>query len=148
MIAVVQRVLCASVSVESPPYKALIEHGLCIFLGVEYGDSESQAQWIAKKLAHLRIFRDENDKMNCSVQDISGEILLISQFTLVGDCSKGNRPSFMHAAHPEMAAPLVDHVGALLQEEHAIPVKTGIFGATMKIEITNDGPVTLIVQRD
>ena len=148
MIAVIQRVLCASVSVESPPHKASIEQGLCIFLGVEDGDSESQAKWIAKKLAHLRIFRDENDKMNCSVQDISGEILLISQFTLAGDCSKGNRPSFMHAAHPEVAAPLVDQVGALLQEEHAIQVKTGIFGATMKIKITNDGPVTLIVQRD
>ncbi|MDG1137370.1 MAG: D-aminoacyl-tRNA deacylase [Phycisphaerales bacterium] len=152
MIAVVQRVLKASVTVEATEkanaYKEAIKAGLCVFLGVEDGDSEIQAKWIAKKLAHLRIFSDKNDKMNCSVQDIAGEVLLISQFTLAGDCTKGNRPSFVHAAQPELAEPLVEQVGMLLLKEHAITVKTGIFGAMMKIDLTNDGPVTLIVQRD
>lgn len=148
MIAVIQRVLEASVTVDTPSYHAGIQHGLCILLGVENGDDEMQARWIAKKLAHLRIFCDEEEKMNCSVQDIKGEILLISQFTLAGDIQKGNRPSFVGAAAPEVAEPLVSLVGNLLFEEHNVPVKTGVFGATMKIALTNDGPVTLIVNRD
>jgi D-tyrosyl-tRNA(Tyr) deacylase len=148
MIAVVQRVLNASVSVDSPPYNKSIEAGLCVFLGVEEGDDSSHATWMAKKLSNLRIFKDENEKMNCSLLDIKGELLLISQFTLVGDCSKGNRPSFIHAARPEIAEPLVQLVSEILQVEHHIAVKNGVFGAMMKIQITNDGPVTLIVQRD
>ncbi len=148
MKAIVQRVTQATITVESPPYKASINEGLCVLLGVERGDSELQATWMAKKMANLRIFRDENDKMNRSVIDIHGEILLISQFTLVGDCSKGNRPSFIRAAQPEVAEPLVMLVGELLQTHHNVVVKTGVFGATMHIELINDGPVTLIVERD
>jgi D-aminoacyl-tRNA deacylase len=148
MKAIVQRVTHAKVTVESPPYEASVQQGLCIFLGVEEGDGEMQATWMAKKLANLRIFRDEHGKMNCSVLDIEGEILLISQFTLAGDCSKGNRPSFVKAAQPEIAEPLVMQVGEMLQTTHKVPVKTGVFGAMMNIALTNDGPVTLIVERD
>ena len=148
MKAIVQRVSRAKITVKNPPYEASITKGLCIFLGVEDSDGHTQAAWIAKKLANLRIFRDEDEKMNCSVLDIQGEILLISQFTLAGDCSKGNRPSFINAARPEIAEPLVTQVGALLQKEYQIPVKTGIFGAMMAIELVNDGPVTLILERD
>jgi len=148
MIAVVQRVLNASVTVEVPPHCESIKDGLCIFLGIETGDDSSQAKWMAKKLSNLRLFKDENEKMNLSLQDIGGELLLISQFTLAGDCSKGNRPSFIRAAQPEIAEPLVHLVRDFLQTEHKIAVKTGVFGAMMKIELTNDGPVTLIVQRD
>ncbi len=148
MIAVVQRVLNASVTVESPSHCESIQEGLCIFLGIETGDDSSQAKWMAKKLSNLRLFKDENEKMNLSLQDIGGELLLISQFTLAGDCSKGNRPSFIRAAQPEIAEPLVHLVRDFLQIEHKIAVKTGVFGAMMKIELTNDGPVTLIVQRD
>ncbi|HIA71317.1 MAG TPA: D-tyrosyl-tRNA(Tyr) deacylase [Phycisphaerales bacterium] len=148
MIAVVQRVLNASVTVEVPPHCESIQDGLCIFLGIETGDDSSQAKWMAKKLSNLRLFKDENEKMNLSLQDIGGELLLISQFTLAGDCSKGNRPSYINAAQPEIAEPLVELVRDFLQTEHKIAVKTGVFGAMMKIELTNDGPVTLIVQRD
>jgi D-tyrosyl-tRNA(Tyr) deacylase len=147
MKALVQRVTNAKITVENPPYEASIQGGLCVFLGVEDGDDHSQATWIAKKLANLRVFPDDLDKMNCSVLDIQGEILLISQFTLAGDCSKGNRPSFIHAAKPELAEPLVTMVGELLQTKHSVSVKTGIFGAKMNIELNNDGPVTLLLER-
>ena len=148
MKALVQRVTNAKITVESPPYEASIQGGLCVFLGVEDGDDHLQAAWIAKKLANLRVFKDTHDKMNCSVLDIKGEILLISQFTLAGDCSKGNRPSFIRAANPDLAEPLVTMVGELLQTKHSVPVKTGIFGAMMNIELNNDGPVTLLLERD
>ena len=147
MRALVQRVINAKITVESPPYEASIANGLCVFLGVEEGDDQNIAMWIAKKLANLRVFRDDQGKMNCSILDIQGEILLISQFTLAGDCSKGNRPSFIRAAKPELAEPLVTIVGELLQTEHNISVKTGIFGAMMNIELNNDGPVTLLLER-
>jgi D-tyrosyl-tRNA(Tyr) deacylase len=147
MKAIVQRVTKATVIVENPSYKASIGTGLCVFLGVEKGDQESQATWMANKLANLRIFRDEQGKMNSSLNDNNGELLLISQFTLAGDCSKGNRPSFINAADPEIAEPMVSHVGELLKTVHEIPVQTGVFGAMMQIELINDGPVTLIVER-
>ena len=115
MIAVVQRVLTAGVFVDDPPYEEQIAKGLCVFLGVEHGDTNKDAMWIAKKLANLRIFNDDEGKMNRSVIDIGGEILLVSQFTLAGDCSQGNRPSFVHAAEPTIAAPLVEKVGEILQ---------------------------------
>jgi D-aminoacyl-tRNA deacylase len=148
MQIVIQRVTNAKVSVDSLGFDASINDGLCVFLGIEKGDDHSHAKWIAKKIAHLRIFKDCDEKMNLSVQDIQGEILLISQFTLAGDCSKGNRPSFIRAEDPEIAEPLVELVGKIVQEEHNVPVKKGIFGAMMKITMTNDGPVTLIVKRD
>ena len=148
MIAVVQRVTRAGVTVEDPPYNACIGGGFCVLLGVENGDEASDAEWMANKLAHLRIFRDSQDKMNVSLTDNGGEILLISQFTLAGDCSKGNRPSFIRAAAPEIAETLVNAVGDLLQEQHSIPVKRGKFGAMMQIDLVNDGPVTVVIQRD
>jgi D-tyrosyl-tRNA(Tyr) deacylase len=148
MKAVIQRVNHAKISVQVPHYEAAIGEGYCVFLGIMEGDGEAQAEWIAKKIAYLRIFRDQDDKMNSSILDIQGEILLISQFTLAGDCSTGNRPSFIRAAHPEIAEPLVKLVGELLQTQYKVPVKTGVFGAMMNIELSNDGPVTLILERD
>ena len=148
MICVVQRVSSARVKIEKPVYTSTISEGLCVLLGIEEGDGEKQAAWMARKLANLRIFHDEKSKMNRSVTDVEGEILLISQFTLAGDCQAGNRPSFISAAHPDVAEPLVDLVCTLLQHEHGISVSTGVFGAMMQLTIVNEGPVTLILQRD
>ena len=151
MIALVQRVTQASVTVaadadQQADYHRAIGPGLCILLGVEQGDDDACARWMAGKLARLRIFRDDQDKMNRSVQDVAGEILLISQFTLAGDCAKGNRPSFVRAAQPQLGRELYHRVAQLLVEDHDIPVATGIFGASMQVTLTNDGPVTLIVR--
>ncbi len=148
MIAVVQRVTRASVTVEDPPYSASINNGLCVLLGIEDGDDGADANWMAKKLAHLRVFKDDQDKMNLSLSDNGGELLLISQFTLVGDCSQGNRPSFIRAASPEIAEPLVNEVGNLLYQKYSIPVTLGKFGAIMLIELVNDGPVTVVIHRE
>ena len=148
MIAVVQRVTRASVSVIDPPYKASIEGGLCVLLGIENEDDDQDAKWMANKLANLRIFCDENNKMNRSLLDNGGELLLISQFTLAGDCTQGNRPSFTQAAKPEIAEPLVAAVGELLHQDFGIRVMSGVFGAMMNVEITNNGPVTIVLKRD
>ncbi len=145
MIAVVQRVSRASVTVEADRFRAQIGPGLCVLLGVEDGDDDAQAAWMAGKLARLRIFRDDDDRMNQSVQDIGGSILLVSQFTLAGDCAKGNRPSFIKAAAPDIGERLYTLVASQLRE-HSLPVETGIFGAMMDVELVNDGPVTLIVR--
>lgn len=147
MIAVVQRVSRASVKVDEPPYLESISQGLCVLLAVEEGDSNEEAKWIAGKLAKLRIFSDSAEKMNHSVMNINGEILLISQFTLVGDCKKGNRPSFAKAANGEQGKMLYESVGHFLQTDHGLPVKLGVFGAMMKVSIDNDGPVTLIINK-
>lgn len=146
MIAVVQRVLRASVAVGETDYRAAIGPGLCVLLCAEAGDGEADAEWIAGKLARLRIFRDESDKMNRSVQDIAGEMLIISQFTLAADVSHGNRPSFVNAAEPQLGERLYARVCSLIQDEHGVPVKPGIFGAKMVVDLVNDGPVTLIVK--
>jgi D-tyrosyl-tRNA(Tyr) deacylase len=148
MIAVVQRVSRAAVAVESENYRAEIGRGLCVLLCAEVGDGEEQSRWMAGKLARLRIFRDQEGKMNRSMQDVAGEVLVISQFTLAGDCSQGNRPSFISAARPEEGERLYLDVCRRLREEHNLPVKTGMFGAMMQVEIHNDGPVTLIVRSD
>ena len=148
MIAVVQRVTRAGVTVEDPPYSAKIGCGLCVLLGIEEGDDVTDSRWMAKKLAHLRIFKDAQDKMNLSLIDNGGELLLISQFTLAGDCSQGNRPSFIRAASPEIAEPLVTEVGDLLQDQHSISVTLGKFGAMMHIDLVNDGPVTVVIRRE
>ena len=148
MIAVVQRVSKASVKVKEPPHLETIKQGLCILLGVEKGDTNEQAKWMAGKLARLRIFADEQGKMNRSVEDINGEILLVSQFTLAGDCTKGNRPSFAKAAAGELGKELYEVVGQCLQDDHCLPVKYGVFGAMMNVSIDNDGPVTLIVRKE
>lgn len=147
MIAVVQRVTRAEVRIDELDYRAAIGPGLCVLLGVEEGDGDAEAIWMAKKLAHLRIFRDDEDRMNRSVQDIAGDVLLVSQFTLAGDCSKGHRPSFVKAADPEIGERLYQNVAKRLEEQHDLPVRTGVFGAMMAVELINDGPVTLIVQR-
>ncbi len=147
MIAVVQRVSKASVTVAEHNVVNAIEHGMCVLLGVEEGDGSAEAEWIARKLAQLRIFTDDEGKMNVSINDIGGSVLLVSQFTLAGDCSKGNRPSFVKAAAPELAEPLVEEVRNRLTQEYNIETKTGVFGAHMDVDIHNDGPVTLIVER-
>lgn len=146
MIAVVQRVSKAGVEVPELSQSSSIGPGLCVLLGVEQGDSEREAAWMAGKLARLRIFRDDSGKMNRSVIDIAGQILLISQFTLAGDCSHGNRPSFVRAADPRLAQPLYELVASQLSEVHGLVVRCGIFGAMMSVRIVNDGPVTLIVR--
>jgi D-tyrosyl-tRNA(Tyr) deacylase len=146
MLSVVQRVTRASVTVESENYRAAIGPGLCVLLCAEAQDGEAEAHWMAGKLARLRIFRDNQGKMNRSVQDIAGEVLVISQFTLAGDCSKGNRPSFIDAAPPELGRRLYEEVCLALRQEHTLAVQSGIFGAMMTVEIVNDGPVTLIVR--
>lgn len=145
MRAVVQRVKFARLSIEGSLISS-IERGFMVLLGVNENDTEKDADLTAKKLAGLRIFDDENDKMNLSLNDVGGSILIVSQFTLYGDCSHGNRPSFIEAARPEKAVPLYEYVierlGEKLGENR---VKTGVFGADMQIELLNDGPVTIII---
>jgi D-tyrosyl-tRNA(Tyr) deacylase len=135
------------VTVEAEGYRAAIGRGLAILLAVVRGDGEAEATWMAGKLARLRIFPDDEGRMNRSVQDIGGEVLLVSQFTLAGDCRKGNRPSFVDAADPDEGRGLYERVGRLLETDQGVPVKTGRFGAMMQVELVNDGPVTLIVER-
>jgi len=147
MRAVVQRVSRASVTVDGQIVGA-IGHGLMILLGVTHGDGEEQARWLANKVAGLRIFEDDEGKMNRSLLDVGGGALVVSQFTLYGDSRKGRRPSFTDAARPEVAEPLCARFGELLRQEGVREVQSGVFGAHMQVEIHNDGPVTLIVERD
>ena len=144
MRAVVQRVKKTRLSVDGKLISE-IPFGLTVFLGVTTGDTEKDASYLAKKIAALRVFEDENGKMNLSVQDVGGEVLLVSQFTLYGDCSKGNRPSFTLAARPELAKPLYEFAVKELQG-YGVTVKKGVFGADMQIEQHNDGPVTILLQ--
>ena len=143
MKAVVQRVLNANLKVDGELISE-INKGYVVFLGVKCGDGENEGAKIANKIAKLRAFKDENDKMNLSIKQIEGEILLVSQFTLYGDCKGCNRPSFILAERPERANELYLYVKELL-EEQGIKVKTGVFGADMKIDVLNDGPVTIIL---
>lgn len=122
-----------------------IPFGLAVYLGVKTGDTEQAADLIAGKISRLRIFEDDNSKMNLSVKDVGGEVLLISQFTLYGDCSHGNRPSFTLAERPERAEELYELCAAKLRAS-GITVKQGIFGADMKIQQFNDGPVTIVYE--
>jgi D-tyrosyl-tRNA(Tyr) deacylase len=146
MRAVVQRVSWASVTVEGRVVGA-IERGLAILVGVRVGDTEAEAQWLASKIATLRIFDDEAGKLNRSVLDVGGSILVVSQFTLYGDARKGRRPSYDQAAPPEAAEPLIRRLVELL-EAQGVPVQTGIFRAHMLVEIHNDGPVTILLEQD
>jgi len=141
MRAVVQRVRRGSVQVDGQTIAA-IERGYIILLGVGPGDSDDTAAALAKKIALLRVFEDEQGKMNLSIQDVGGQALVVSQFTLYADTSRGNRPSFINAAPPDIAAPLVDRFVAHLSS-HGIPVQQGEFGAHMLVDIENDGPVTI-----
>lgn len=142
MRAVIQRVKKTSLSVGGQSISE-IEGGLAVYLAVSPADSEKSAELMAKKIAMLRVFEDGQGKMNLSVQDVRGEVLLISQFTLYGDCSHGNRPSFIGAARPEQAQPLYERTAEAIVA-YGIPVKTGVFGADMQIEQHNDGPVTIL----
>jgi len=144
MKAVVQRVTKGSVTIDSNVV-ASIGQGYVILLGVQMDDDRTKADALAKKIANLRVFSDENDKMNLSILDIQGEAVVVSQFTLMADTHKGNRPSFIYAAPPEIASPLVDHfINALSQ--HGVSTQTGEFGADMQVEIHNDGPVTILLE--
>ena len=144
MKAVVQRVKHTALRVDGELISE-IPFGLTVFLGVKVGDAEAGAEYLAKKIAGLRIFEDENGKMNLSVRDVEGEVLLISQFTLYGDASKGNRPSFSLAERPERANELYEYAVQKLREQGVV-VKTGVFGADMQIEQHNDGPVTILLE--
>jgi len=143
MRAVVQRVSRAAVRVEGRVVGE-IGPGLLVLLGVAQGDGESQASWMAEKLAALRIFEDAEGKMNLSVADAGGGLLLVSQFTLYGDARRGNRPSFTGAAPPEPANALYQRVCALLRQKR-LPVAQGVFRAMMSVELVNDGPVTILL---
>jgi D-tyrosyl-tRNA(Tyr) deacylase len=147
MKAVVQRVSSASVSVQGNVIGS-IKNGLLVLLGIHSNDSDEQTDWMASKVARLRIFQDDEGKMNRSVQDMKGEILVVSQFTLYGDARKGTRPSFIEAAQPEKAIPLYERFIKTLRVEHQLKVETGEFGAMMQVSLTNDGPVTLILERE
>lgn len=145
MRALIQRVSRASVTVEGEVISR-IGKGLVVLLGVGHGDGESQAKFLAEKIANLRIFEDEQGKTNLSILDVGGEVIVVSQFTLYADTSKGRRPSFIDAALPEIAEPLVDHIVELLRG-HGVPTQTGKFGAQMEVEILNDGPVTIWLEK-
>ncbi len=145
MRAVVQRVSKASVSVEGRIVGS-IGRGLVVLLGVTHDDGEEEARFLANKTANLRIFGDEQGKFNLSALEVGADALVVSQFTLYGDARKGRRPSFTKAAPPEVAEPLVDEFVAFLEEE-GLHVETGIFGAMMLVEIQNDGPVTIILDK-
>jgi D-tyrosyl-tRNA(Tyr) deacylase len=143
MRAVVQRVRRAAVVIDGETVAA-IERGLLVLLGIATTDTPEEAQWLADKTANLRIFNDEAGKMNLSVADVGGSLVVVSQFTLYGDCRKGRRPSFIAAAPPETAVPLYEaFINAL--RSVGLPVQTGRFGAMMQVELVNDGPVTLIL---
>lgn len=143
MKAVIQRVSEASVTVDGQ-IVGKIGKGLMLLVGIDEEDRQSDADWLIQKILHLRVFGDENEKLNLSVKDISGEILCISQFTLIADYKKGNRPSFIKAAKPDLAIPLFDY----FKEEIAksgLKTESGIFGADMKVSLINDGPVTIVM---
>ncbi|SDN45937.1 D-aminoacyl-tRNA deacylase [Alkalicoccus daliensis] len=123
-----------------------IQHGLMLLVGVTHEDSREDAEYLADKIAGLRIFEDEDDKLNLSIKETNGQILSVSQFTLYGDCRKGRRPNFMAAAKPDHAAEIFDYFNEYLREKHDLHVETGEFGEMMDVSFTNDGPVTLIVE--
>ena len=146
MKAVVQRVSRAKVTVENETVGS-IEKGLLILLGIERQESREKVNWMANKILKLRIFQDEHGKMNRSVQDVDGEILVVSQFTLYGNVEKGTRPSFIQAAPPEEAEPVYEQMLEVLREKSNCKVEGGRFGAMMDVSLLNDGPVTLILEK-
>ncbi len=145
MKALLQRVKSAGVSIGGQSYSS-IEQGLLILLGVEKGDTETEAAWLAQKIINLRIFEDSAGKMNLSVQDIKGELLIVSQFTLAGDTSRGNRPGFDTAARPDVAKPLYEYMVNKLSNS-GLKVATGVFQADMQVSLINDGPVTFMLEK-
>ncbi len=147
MKLVVQRVKKANVVVEEKTVGE-IKQGFMVLIGVAPTDTKEIADFLVQKLIHLRIFEDENEKMNLSIQDIDGELLLISQFTLYADTSHGNRPSFVNAAKPELANTLYEYFVEQCKKQNIKKVDTGIFGADMQVTLQNDGPVTIILEKD
>ncbi len=145
MKALVQRVSKASVSIAGKEFSA-IAGGMLVFLGVEKGDTPKEADWLAQKIVNLRIFEDTQGKMNLSIKDTGGSLLVVSQFTLAGDTSRGNRPGFDSAARPEEAKPLYEYMTTRLKTL-GVPVATGVFQADMQVSLINDGPVTFMLER-
>ncbi|MCS6967753.1 MAG: D-aminoacyl-tRNA deacylase [Cytophagales bacterium] len=144
MIAVIQRVTEASVTIQGHVH-GQIETGFVVLLGITHQDGMEDVEWLAGKIANLRIFNDQEGKMNRSLADVNGNILLISQFTLHASTKKGNRPSFTEAAPPAVAIPLYQAMATRLEQLLGKPIQTGIFGADMKVRLLNDGPVTIII---
>ena len=144
MKTVIQRVSSASVTIDSK-IVAEIQTGLLVLIGIEDADNQEDINWLCQKIANLRIFGDENDVMNLSVKDIDGDVIVVSQFTLQASTKKGNRPSYIKAAKPEVAIPLYEQFVQQLEIELGKKVQTGIFGADMKVLLLNDGPVTILI---
>ncbi len=154
MIAVIQRVLWANVVINDgidDNIKGEIKQGFLVLLGISQTDevsTQEKINWLSKKIIGLRIFSDENGKMNLSLDDIDGDILLISQFTLLADTKKGNRPSYLEAARPEIAIPIYEKFILQLEKDFNKSIQTGTFGADMKVSLLNDGPVTIIIDTE
>ncbi|MDW8851529.1 D-aminoacyl-tRNA deacylase [Flavobacterium sp. MMLR14_040] len=144
MRIVLQRVSQASVTVEGNK-TADIQKGLLVLVGIEDSDTQEDIDWLVGKIIKMRIFGDENDVMNCSVQDIDGDIIVVSQFTLHASTKKGNRPSYIKASKPEFAIPMYENFVQSLEKEFNKKIQTGIFGADMKVSLLNDGPVTILI---
>ena len=144
MKVVIQRVAQASVTIDSK-IVADIQKGLLVLVGIEDLDSQEDSNWLASKIANIRIFGDENDVMNLSNKDIEGDIIVVSQFTLHASTKKGNRPSYIKASKPEVAIPLYENFVLQLEKELGKKVQTGVFGADMKVLLLNDGPVTIVI---
>ncbi|MCE7071160.1 D-aminoacyl-tRNA deacylase [Dyadobacter sp. CY327] len=144
MIAVIQRVSSASVTIEGKVEEE-IQKGFLVLLGITHLDSQEDIEWLGRKIVGLRVFGDSDDKMNLDLKAVDGDILLISQFTLHASTKKGNRPSFIEAARPEIATPLYEGMITFLEKEIEKPIQRGIFGADMKVALLNDGPVTIII---
>ncbi|WP_018128068.1 D-aminoacyl-tRNA deacylase [Balneola vulgaris] len=146
MKVVVQRVSSASVTV-GKEITGAIEKGLLLLVGIHEQDDRKSLEWMCNKILKLRIFEDEEGKMNKSVQDVEGGLLVVSQFTLYGDAKKGTRPSFIEAARPEFAEPYYEEMVQYFKEQSSLNIQTGQFGAMMEVELVNDGPVTLILEK-
>ena len=144
MKAVIQRVTSAAVRVDNKVI-AQIEHGLLVLIGIETADNADDIIWLTSKIANLRIFNDENHVMNLSLKDVNGDVIVVSQFTLHAATKKGNRPSYIKAAKPEIAVPLYESFVLQLEIETGKKVQTGLFGADMKVSLINDGPVTIVI---
>ena len=144
MKVVLQRVKNSSVTIDGQIFSE-IQKGFMLLVGVEKGDTIESAKWLADKIIKLRVFEDENNKMNHSIVDVQGEILVVSQFTLAGNCKKGTRPSFDNAEHPQIAKKLYEDFCEILSQ--TVPVKTGVFGAMMDVALINDGPVTFVLEK-
>lgn len=145
MKLVIQRVKNASVEVDKKVVGE-IEKGFLVLIGIKVGDTKQQADYLVKKVCNLRIFEDENGKMNLSLKDVAGKLLIVSQFTLYGNCNDGNRPSFIEAARPDEAIPLYEYFCDECSK-NGIEVQRGIFGADMKVQLLNDGPVTIVIEK-